>query len=73
MYVFKRPDQKGDEMSVMLLSLIGVTLFVTLFEARARYLFPYAPIFIVSAVVGLYMILQTGHGPTKPKTGARLL
>ena len=70
MYVFKRADQKGDEMSVMLLSLIGLTLFVTLFEARARYLFTYAPIFIVCAAIGLSMILETS---ARLKAGARLL
>jgi hypothetical protein len=72
-YVVKRADEKSDEMSVMLLSLIGLTLFVTVFEARARYLFTYAPIFIVCAVVGLSTILKTSTNlKTKPKTDARL-
>ena len=57
-YAVKSQAQKGDEMSVLLLALIGLTLFETLFEARARYLFTYAPIFIVCAVVGLYVILK---------------
>ena len=37
---------------VICLSLIGIFLFVMLFEARARYLFSYAPIFVVCATIG---------------------
>ncbi len=37
---------------VLYISLIGLFLFVTLFEARARYLFCYAPIFVICAVIG---------------------
>ena len=45
-------DNNSKEKHVLALALIGVTLFVTLFEARARYLYCYAPIFIVCATLG---------------------
>lgn len=38
---------------VLFLSLIGIFLFESLFEARARYLYTYVPLFILSAVSGV--------------------
>ena len=35
-----------------MLAIIGLTLFVLLFEARARYLYTYAPIYILLGAVG---------------------
>lgn len=40
------------EESILELSLIGLFLFVMVFEARARYLFCFAPIFVVCATLG---------------------
>lgn len=40
------------EESILELSLIGLFLFVMIFEARARYLFCFAPIFVVCATLG---------------------
>lgn len=37
---------------VIILSLIGLTLFVMIFEARARYLYVYVPIYIISGIQG---------------------
>ncbi len=37
------------ELDVLQLSLIGIILFETIFEARARYIFIYAPLFILFA------------------------
>lgn len=42
------------EMRVLLVSILGIIMFVTLFEARARYLYNMAPMFIVCASIGLY-------------------
>lgn len=50
------PEESGshDEQieSVILLALIGLTVFELIFEARARYLFCYAPVFILTALMG---------------------
>ena len=43
---------------VLMLSLVGLTLFELIFEARARYLYIYAPIYIVLSMVGLKNILN---------------
>ncbi len=40
----------------MLLSVIGLTLFELLFEARARYLFTYVPIYIILALYGFQFV-----------------
>ena len=45
--------RRTETVSVILLTLIGLMLFVTLFETRARYLFIYGPFFIISACIGL--------------------
>ncbi len=39
-----------------MLAIIGISLFLTIFEARARYLYCYSPIFIVAAAKGLFNI-----------------
>lgn len=41
------------EVSVIMLSVIGITLFEALFEVRARYLFIYVPFFCILAVMGI--------------------
>lgn|GEM_PF-4454460 len=41
------------ETDVLKLSIIGITLFLMLFESRARYLFMYVPYFCVLAAMGL--------------------
>ena len=46
-------QKKGQEMAVLELTLIGLTLFELLFEARARHLLAYAPFFILMAGMGL--------------------
>lgn len=43
---------------VLRLTIIGITLFLTIFEARARYLYPFAPIFVVLGVSGYYDALM---------------
>ena len=45
-------------MNVIFLSIIGLTLFEILFEARARYLFTYAPIYILLACTGVETIVE---------------
>ena len=49
---------KTQVVNVLKLSLIGITLFELIFEARARYLFIYAPIFILVAVLSVYRGLE---------------
>ncbi len=43
---------------VVMLTLIGITLFLTLFEARARYLYCYSPIYVVAFVLGNINVLS---------------
>lgn len=38
---------------LMMLSIIGLTLFELLFEARARYLFCYSPVFVILGTFGI--------------------
>lgn len=44
--------KRRKELSVLLLSLIGIMMFQLLFEARARYLYLYVPIFIIVGTYG---------------------
>lgn len=44
--------EKAAEVGVVALSLLGLVLFQTIFEARARYFFSYSPLFIVAAALG---------------------
>ena len=40
-------------LAVQMLSIIGVTIFVMIFEARARYLYIFSPLYIILGTIGL--------------------
>lgn len=46
-----RKKEKIDVITVMMLGIIGITAFVMLFEARARYLYTFVPLYIMLAVL----------------------
>ena len=48
-------------MMVLMLSIAGLTVFELLFEARARYLFTYIPVYILIAVMGLSEMRELYH------------
>lgn len=45
--------ERDYEYLAIILSLIGLTLFELLFEARARYLYIYSPVYVIAAVYGI--------------------
>lgn len=53
---------------VLILSIIGITLFELIFEARARYLFCYIPFFVIIATKALYSICKMANSELKHKT-----
>lgn len=54
--VFSIRSKGTPKESILMLSIIGLTLFQLLFEARARYLFIYTPIYIILAILGIHNI-----------------
>ncbi len=55
-------DQKAREKAAgLMLSLIGIFLFLMLFEANARYLYIYSPIFIITALTVFAKAQNTGE------------
>ena len=48
----KKSGINEDQLLVLVLAVIGLSVFELLFEARARYLFCYAPVFVILAGVG---------------------
>lgn len=44
---------KDPATAVMLLAIVGVSLFQIIFEARGRYLYHYAPVYVLLAAVGV--------------------
>ena len=57
-YALRNKGESGITVCVLMTGLIGLILFETIFEARARYLFTYAPIFVICATVGLFSVLK---------------
>ena len=53
--VFSRP---GKNTAVVMLSVIGMFLYNLLFEARARYLYVFAPLYITLAAVGIGTVIE---------------
>ena len=56
--IFIKRENMDNSMRVVLLSLIGLFIFESIFEARARYLYTYVSIFIVSGMIGLNEFLN---------------
>ncbi|MBE7064698.1 MAG: hypothetical protein E7384_02645 [Ruminococcaceae bacterium] len=51
--IFKASDEKGrKEIPVLMLAILGLILFELLFEARARYIYTYLPVFCILAALG---------------------
>lgn len=55
-FIFTFKKNKTNLQYVIMLSIIGLTLFETIFEARARYLFIYVPFFILLAACSMSTI-----------------
>lgn len=67
----KQDDAQVGLLLVMMLSVIGLTLFELIFEARARYLFAYAPVYLLLGIGGLWYSVQRIRGvfPGSVKSG----
>ena len=52
---------KDKNLSAIGLCIIGITMFVLIFESQQRYLFLYGPIFIMVAVIGLHNRLKATY------------
>ena len=50
-----------------MITIIGLTLFELIFEARARYLFAYVPLYIILAVCGIKFLLDKWEHRQKRK------
>lgn len=50
--IFSTLSKKVSDKNVIMLGIIGLTIFELIFEARARYLFTYAPLYIILALDG---------------------
>lgn len=50
--------ESEDEWCVLMLSIIGITLFQAIFEARARYLYLYAPFYVLMGVGGIWYTIK---------------
>lgn len=55
----RNPDRTT---AAVLLGILGIICFVMLFEARARYLYLYSPVFILAAALGLERFLEWVEG-----------
>ena len=63
--LFAGIKDKQEKNSIIYLSIIGITLFLTIFECRARYLYCYSPIFITLSMIGLNNLKQLKKGRLK--------
>ena len=51
--IFSYNDSKSRKIAIIILALIGLFLFETIFEARSRYIFVYVPLYIFIGVIGI--------------------
>ena len=59
--IVKKGGGENRTTAAVMLSILAIICFVMLFEARARYLFLYTPLFIMAAALGLERFLQTAE------------
>ena len=57
-FLFRKEDQ-GRKGFIIMLSLVGLTLFELIFEARARYLYCYVPLYLLLGSWGLEQCYQS--------------
>ena len=51
-WIVKKNNKK--EELVIMLSIIGLVLFLTIFEPRTRYMYCYSEVYLIAAILGLY-------------------
>lgn len=74
LYDLDGKNQCSQAYLVVLVSLIGVTLYDAIFETRARYLYIYVPFYILCAVLALQRMSRRGTEPCRTKViGPQLL
>lgn len=56
--VFSVFEKTNRNTGILMLAIVGLTIFETIFEARARYLFIYTPVYIILAVEGFAQLQQ---------------
>ena len=65
-YAATRGDEnRRDLMLTLMLALLGLALFELLFEARARYLYAYAPLYVLAGMCGVRAALDGIAGRRK--------
>ena len=50
------PEKIQELQTVTNISIVGIILFLLLWETRSRYLVNYVPIFIINAYIGLFAL-----------------
>lgn len=63
--IFTWHASKNKYFCTIMLSILGLTIFELLFEARARYLYIYAPLYIILAVYGFRQCIILRGNPLK--------
>lgn len=66
-FIVKKSNNKNE--LVIMLSILGVTAFLTIFESRTRYLYCYAPVFVTCATLGIYNLKRKIKGKLNKENG----
>lgn len=51
--MFSYKDSKFIKVAIIILGILGLYIFETIFEARSRYIFVYVPLYILIGVMGI--------------------
>lgn len=55
-FIIKKENNKKE--LVIMLSIFGLTLFLTIFEPRTRYMYCYSEIFVIAAILGIFNLKE---------------
>lgn len=56
--MFSYKDSKFTKVAIIILGILGLYIFETMFEARSRYIFVYVPLYIFIGVIGIKNVLN---------------
>lgn len=58
LYLYKRKEKEGSNpgFEVVMITLLGVFVFLSVFETNARYLYSFLPLYVVGAVLGVFFV-----------------
>ena len=71
--MFSYKDSKFTKVAIIILGILGLYIFETMFEARSRYIFVYVPLYIFVGVIGIKNVVNWTSRRIKCKKSKKII